>query len=166
MQLPFYPDLFAGQTTPHMSIQSTSLGPAAVATHHPSTDQSFLNIPSFTIFSALVRHGRLLGLSCVYPVARTSPPPTIDIPSSLHPVPLQRELPHLPYIDCLPQPQLRHNLILFNGLIDDEAFCFDLIDSTNFICAGCESWDPKGWSISQRFKERWAVLFDSSLQKP
>lgn len=123
-------------------------------------DPFFLSVPSLTIFSALMKHGRLLGLSCVFPVLQPSPPATADIPLPLHPVPLQKEVPHLPYIDCLPQPKLRHNLILFAGLIDDEAFCFDFIYSSNFISVGSESWDPSGWIISKEFKERWTVLFD------
>ena len=110
----------------------------------------------------MFKHGRMLGLSCVFPAPKASPPPTVDLPLPLHPVPLQREVPHLPYIDCLPQQKLRHNLILFNGLFDEEAFCFDLIESANFVfegIAGGESWDPRAWVISQDFKERWAFLF-------
>jgi hypothetical protein len=132
---------------------------AVATTCQPSTDQAFLNMASFTIFSAMMSHGRLLGLSCLYPAPRQSPPPTLDIPLPLHPVPLQREVPHHPYIDCLPQPKLRHNLILFNGLFDDEAFCFDLISSFYFV-VGNESWDPKGWVITEEFKQKWAFFFD------
>jgi hypothetical protein len=70
------------------------------------------------------------------------------------------EVHHLPYIDCLPLPKLRHNLILFNEVVDDETFCFDLTTSSNFIASGSQSWEPSGWVISPEFKERWAVLFN------
>ena len=63
------------------------------------------------------------------------------------------EVYHLPYIDCLPLPELRHNLILFSGLLDDETFCSDLTSSSNCIAMGSQSWDASGWVISETFKE-------------
>ena len=81
------------------------------------------------------------------------------LPLPLHPVPLQMEILHLPYIDCLPLPALRHNLILFSELVDDEAFCLDLMTSTSFIIVGSQSWDPSGWQVSSDFKSRWPILF-------
>jgi hypothetical protein len=129
-------------------------------THHPGTDAHFLDMPAFTMFSALYSNSRVLGISCLKPGPHQSPPATIDTPSPLHPIPLQQEVSHLPYIDCIPIAKLRHNLILFNGLVDDEDFCLDLTTGSNFIVVGRQSWDPSGWVLSDEFKQRWAVLFD------
>ena len=138
-------------------LTSPIVGPAA---YHPGTDPFFLNIPSFTLFSALHNNSRLLGISCLYPLPRQTPPGGSGLPVPLHPVSLQMEVHHLPYIDCLPLPKLRHNLIAFTGVVDDETFCFDLTTSSNFIVAGSQSWEPSGWIISEEFKERWALLFN------
>lgn len=140
--------------------EETHLRSSPSSTHHPGTDPHFLQVPTFTVFSALYTNGRLLGLSCLYPALSKSAPGTDATPLALHPVPLQTEIPHLPYIDCVPIPKLRHNLILFDGLIDDEDFCFDLVYSSSVIAMGSHSWDPSGWIISEDFKDRWAVLFD------
>jgi hypothetical protein len=155
------PSSLEGQLVPYSSTQPAypSSGPT---TYHPGKDPYFLNMPSFTLFSALRNNGRLLGISCLYPLPRQSPPETSALPIPLHPNSLQMEIHHHPYIDCLPLPKVRHNLILFNGLFDDEAFCFDLTMSSNsnFITVGSPSWEPSGWVISKEFKERWAFLFN------
>ena len=57
----------------------------------------------------------------------------------------------------------RHNLILFNGLVDEDTFCSDLTSSSSCIAVGSQSWDPSGWRISEQFKERWAVLFELTI---
>lgn len=150
--------LLSRQLTPYTRPQHHSASPPS-PTHHPNTDPYFLNIPSFTLFSALHENSRLLGISCLFPVLRQSPPGTTDLPLTLHPVPLQMEVYHLPYIDCLPLPKLRHNLIMYSRLIDDEAFCSDLTSSLNCIAAGSQSWDASGWVISETFTGKWAVLF-------
>ena len=117
--------LEAAQLTPYQSPRIT-FPSAGLATFYPDMDPYFINMPILTVFSALHNNSRMLGISCLYPSRRQSPPGSPDLPLTLHPVSLQMEVPHLPYIDCLPLPKLRHNLVLFNGLVDDETFCFDL----------------------------------------
>lgn len=150
--------LLEGQSIPFVGLKALSTS-STPSINHPGTDPYFLNMPSFTLFSALHNNSRLLGISCLFPSPRQSPPGTTDLPLALHPIPLQLENYHLPYIDCLPLPVLRHNLILFNGLFDDETFCYDLTTSSNCIAKGSQSWDPSGWVISEGFKERWTFLF-------
>jgi hypothetical protein len=132
----------------------------SLPSYHPGTDPFFLSMPSFTLLAAMYANSHLLGISCVFPVPHQFTPVNADIPVPLHPVHLQKDVIHVPYIDCLPIPKLRHNLILFNGLIDDNSFCFDLIYSSGFVVAGSQSWDPSGWVISPAFKEKWSFLFD------
>lgn len=125
----------------------------------PNTDPYFIHMPIESLLSALHNNSRLLGLSCLYPLPRQSAPASIDLPLSLHPVELQMEIYHLPYIDCIPIPYLRHNLILFNEVIDNESFCLDLVGSSSFIITGSQSWEPSGWVICEEFKAKWAILF-------
>ncbi|KIN00629.1 hypothetical protein OIDMADRAFT_180825 [Oidiodendron maius Zn] len=134
--------------------------PVTSSSHpHPVTETHFLHMPIEGLFSALHNNSRLLGISCLFPLPRQSPMGSHELPLPLHPVPLQMEILHLPYIDCLPLPALRHNLILFSELVDDEAFCLDLMSSTSFIIVGSQSWDPSGWQASPDFKSRWPILF-------
>ena len=150
---------YAGVLIPYTRQQTLS-GISPPSPYHPGTDPHYIHMPAFTVFSALYANGRLLGLSCLHPTLSKSPPGTSVVPLALHPVALQTEIPHLPYIDCVPIPRLRHKLILFSGLIDDLAFCFDLVYSSGAFAMGSNSWDPSGWMIPEDFKHRWAILFD------
>ncbi|KAH8819463.1 hypothetical protein F5884DRAFT_848785 [Xylogone sp. PMI_703] len=127
---------------------------------HPRTDPYFITMPTETLFSALYNNGRLLGISCINPLPRRSPPGDTDLPFPLHPVELQMDVLHHPYIDCLPIPKLRHNLIFFAATIDNDEFCRDLVSPSNFTVIGNQSWDPSGWVMSSEFRKKWEFLFD------
>ncbi len=134
--------------------------PNISSTPHPGTDPYFLTIPSFSLFSALENNRRLLGISCLISLSRRSPPDTLDLPLALHPVILQREVVHLPYIDILPLLTLRHNVILFSDLIDYEISWFELTTSSDWKVMGSQSWD-----ISTGFKERRTLFSFNNLSK-
>jgi hypothetical protein len=126
----------------------------------PMTDNHLFTIPGFSLCAALHNNARLQGISCLVPTARTSPPATLDLPFPLHPTPLQMARIHLPYIDCFPIPQLRDKLIMWNGLVDEEDFCADLLGTNSFVVQGMQSWDPAGWVVDRTFKEKWRFLLE------
>ncbi|KAF3198914.1 hypothetical protein TWF679_001703 [Orbilia oligospora] len=95
-------------------------------------------------------------------IARTS-----SAPVSLHPTWFQRTLVHHPWVDLIPLPQMRDNILcgLETGLFDEDELCRELAgaetpDGTtraSFLVWG-ESWDIKSWELSAGFLQRWGFL--------
>jgi len=84
------------------------------------------------------------------------------LPSALQPTKLQREIPHHPWIDILPIPGMRDNLLHAGDSYDDMKLCGDLVgvcggpaDRTALILWG-EPWEPKDWEVSESFSSQWA----------
>ncbi|TGO44698.1 hypothetical protein BCON_0473g00050 [Botryotinia convoluta] len=88
---------------------------------------------------------------------------TIDLsslPLSLHPTPLQRELPHHPWIDLLPIPQLRDNLLRRNNQFDEVELCREMrgvksakLGRRNGIIVWRDPWDESGWEVTETLPE-------------
>jgi hypothetical protein len=126
---------------------------------NPTLDNHFLTVPVFSLCAALHHNARMLGISCLFPTPRISPPASDSLPVLLHPTPLQMTVMHSPYIDSLPIPKLRENLVMWNGLLDEEEFIADLIGTHSLGYGGGQSWDPVSWVIDDIFKEKWLFLF-------
>ena len=83
------------------------------------------------------------------------------IPKCLQPTQLQREREHHPWIDLLPSPRLRDNLLLAEGRYDETDLCNDLIDFEGIthentgLIVWDRPWDQAGWEMSERFVSKW-----------
>jgi hypothetical protein len=100
---------------------------------------------------------------CVLP-ASTNPPQSI--PEQFHPTVVQRTVPHPSYIDAIPHPVWRDNLILAQGNYDEDDLCDDTCgglwdgfpDSEcqlRGIVAWSTPWHVSGWEISEGFFRKW-----------
>ncbi|TGO47625.1 hypothetical protein BCON_0270g00230 [Botryotinia convoluta] len=85
----------------------------------------------------------------------------LKLPPTLRPTDLQTQIPHHPWIDCLPVPQMRQNLIRAGNAYDVMDLCGDLVGlfsagtgRTGMIIWG-EPWDVAGWEVTEGFLERW-----------
>ncbi|TEY43463.1 hypothetical protein BOTCAL_0370g00130 [Botryotinia calthae] len=85
----------------------------------------------------------------------------LALPPSSRPTDVQIQIPHHPWIDCLPVPQMRQNLIRAGDTFDVMEICGDLIGlfsagtgRTGMIIWG-EPWDVAGWEVTEGFLERW-----------
>ncbi|MCJ1380472.1 hypothetical protein MMC17_003577 [Xylographa soralifera] len=79
----------------------------------------------------------------------------------LMPTPLQLSTWHHPFVDLLPSPSLRDNIV--SASFDDaqeEQLCYDL-HLIGFTIWGSQPWDPIGWEVSQEFVDKWSWLLDS-----
>ncbi|TGJ62868.1 hypothetical protein EYR41_012047 [Orbilia oligospora] len=95
-------------------------------------------------------------------VARTS-----SVPVNLHPTWLQRTMVHHPWVDLIPVPQMRDNILcgLETSLFDEDELCRELAGAENndgdmqlsFLVWG-EAWDIKSWELSAGFFSRWRFL--------
>lgn len=88
-------------------------------------------------------------------------------PDVLKPTALQRTVRHHPWLDLLPFPPLRDNMLraLDAGTFDDDELCMDLLEvksgdlsaSPALIVWG-KPWDFRGWEASVSFLKKWGWL--------
>jgi Domain of unknown function (DUF3425) len=93
-------------------------------------------------------------------------PPSLpsEMPSTLAPTALQRQICHPAYINAATLATLRDNLIRALGSFDDDALCLNLLvdlfygDSgpeNNGIMVWTDPWDVSGWEMTEEFVRRW-----------
>ncbi|KAL3462102.1 hypothetical protein BJX64DRAFT_259626 [Aspergillus heterothallicus] len=95
-----------------------------------------------------------------------------SLPPALRPTAIQLSVPHHPWLDLIPFPTLRDNLILLGDDLDDARLCHDmsgrgtpvvseekrLSDSAGEtgVIVWRDPWDPSGWEVTESFLRRWA----------
>ena len=95
---------------------------------------------------------------CVGLVCSWRQPP--DVPETLQPTPLQLTTPHPIWIDRLPFPRMRDNMILLIQMINLEEFYVDLFLKESFhIDRSKASHDPAAYQIDRAFRAKWGYLF-------
>lgn len=93
-----------------------------------------------------------------------------SVPPSLEPTVLQRTIPHEDWIDIIPHPAWRDNVILAAGKFDEDELWADTIGGLfeGFPASECEqrgvvAWSPpwhiSGWEVSEGFWRKWAWSF-------
>jgi len=83
------------------------------------------------------------------------------IPPHLQPTLPQILYPHHPYIDLIPIPRLRENIIML-GMIGGSFNPMELkmdIFREGLFCSKGEAWDGRGWEVAPWFVEKWRLLF-------
>lgn len=88
-------------------------------------------------------------------------------PESLRPTRLQIEIEHHPWVDLLPFPQLRDNMLkgYTSGVFDEDELCIDILglmssqglDDAYLIVWG-EAHDGSSWEVSVGFLRKWGWL--------
>ena len=95
------------------------------------------------------------------------PPPPDTAPSSLRPTQLQKTISHESWVDILPYPAMRDNILLNQENIDVDALCEDFVGGMNEGLSEIESrglilwgepWREDGWEISEGFARKWSSL--------
>ncbi|PYI33845.1 hypothetical protein BP00DRAFT_468713 [Aspergillus indologenus CBS 114.80] len=83
------------------------------------------------------------------------------LPASLQPTLVQRTVVHHPWLDLLPHPAMRDNLILAGEAYDESRLCLDMkgLGSVHGQYSGIiiwsDPWDPSGWEITEPFSRSW-----------
>jgi hypothetical protein len=84
-----------------------------------------------------------------------------SLPPALRPTDYQSQIPHHPWLDLLPDPTLRDNLIRAEGVYDQEQLCADIIglfgagNGRSGLIIWGEPWDPSGWEVTKPFLKYW-----------
>ena len=136
----------------------------------PRSDK-LLVLVKLNVFRALISNSLTLGIpsDVIMDDDATSAfcPPAADVsgilalPRALRPTDLQTLVPHHPWIDCLPVPQMRQNLIRARDTFDVMDLCGDLIGlfsagtGRTGIAVWGEPWDGAGWEVTEEFLRRW-----------
>ncbi|KAL2837242.1 hypothetical protein BJY01DRAFT_46810 [Aspergillus pseudoustus] len=96
--------------------------------------------------------------------------PVHSLPAALRPTRIQLTVPHHPWLDLIPFPTLRDNLILLGEDLDDTQLCHDMSgkavplvpEKRAGLAAGetgvivwRDPWDPSGWEVTESFSRRW-----------
>ncbi|EAW12041.1 DUF3425 domain-containing protein [Aspergillus clavatus NRRL 1] len=86
----------------------------------------------------------------------------LKLPPSLRPTQLQRTVPHHPWLDFFPHPQIRDNLLTTGeDNFDDDQLCCDIMGFWDSGMDGCsllvwgEPSDPKNWEVTEKFLKKW-----------
>lgn len=83
------------------------------------------------------------------------------LPKTLQPTVVQRCIPHHPWLDLLPDPQIRDNLILAGEFEEEAQLCLDMKgdgstrSGKNGIIVWSDPWDPAGWEVTEPFVRSW-----------
>ncbi|KFA81084.1 hypothetical protein S40288_01029 [Stachybotrys chartarum IBT 40288] len=131
------------------------------------------SLTQFNITRALMLNAEVLGLSAGHlhddalsPFVVHGPWPLTmnldaqSLPGGLQPTSFQYNIKHHPWIDLLPIPQLRDNLLQrpLDSYDEDElcrAFTGRGHRRGNGVVVWCEPWDPSGWEITEEFVQSW-----------
>jgi Domain of unknown function (DUF3425) len=130
-----------------------------------------LTLVKFNVFRAMLSNSRTLGFPAEdrmeddalspFPRSQSTGITTFLLPPSLCPTMLQCRVSHHPWIDLLPIPRMRDNLLLAGDSYDDLELCADLIGFYNSattrtgLIVWREPWDPEGWEVTPSFLRRW-----------
>ena len=90
---------------------------------------------------------------------------TPSYPAHLAPTKLQLTITHHPWIDLLPFPAMRDNILKLGEEYDDWPLCYDILEDTSKDYSGLivwgSPWDPNSWEVTEEFARRWTwVLRD------
>ncbi|GKT51151.1 uncharacterized protein ColSpa_11332 [Colletotrichum spaethianum] len=141
----------------------------------PSPDpmsDSLLPLVQFNLFRGLMENMKTLGITlemvcddeCVSPFG-SDPIYNVQtewtLPFFLKPTEMQLTSEHHPWLDLLPLPRMRDNLIKAGQDWNDEELCLDMIGNGDapsgqggMILWG-EPWDPNNWEVTEDFVEKW-----------
>lgn len=138
------------------------------------TSDHLLTLTKVNVFRACGHNLRLIGFSmddmhddAISPFntapspEESSPLENSDIPLTLRPTKVQRTVPHHPWLDFFPLPNMRDNLIRAGDDWDDEALCHDLMGFWNSSSGNAgllvwgEPWDVRNWELTEAFLKKW-----------
>ncbi|MCJ1404790.1 hypothetical protein MMC11_008016 [Xylographa trunciseda] len=160
---------------PYASFRTTGQ-PSPLPLSFPlSADHCLITLVQYNVVRAIMFNMSILsmmdhlplgcGESLQIPRFGTIPPDMI--PSDLQSSPLQKSIPHLFWIDAIPFPKVRDNLILMSGKYDSDDLFYDLgqglyegfddAERRGYLVWG-DPWSLYGWEISEGFVRKWGFL--------
>ncbi|TFA97409.1 hypothetical protein CCMA1212_010866 [Trichoderma ghanense] len=99
-------------------------------------------------------------------------PSQLALPASLQPTDLQQRELHHPWLDLIPFPRFRDNVLrklAFSTEWDETELCEDLTGAgrlqlscsrPGFMVWGEDSWDARNWEVTEEFAHKWHGVLD------
>ncbi|KUJ16704.1 uncharacterized protein LY89DRAFT_561096, partial [Mollisia scopiformis] len=93
-----------------------------------------------------------------------------NLPETMRPTRLQREIPHHPEADMFPFPEYRDNLILAGKEVDDVELCMDILygvdpeeirgsaSGRTGLIVWDDPWLQTSWEVEEGFARKWKRL--------
>ncbi|KAI0131676.1 hypothetical protein F4776DRAFT_154360 [Hypoxylon sp. NC0597] len=151
--------------------------------HSPSRDQELLfpltldhliPLVQYNFIRGVLTNMAILGYQNAFPpecsrhwINMPLFPTPSTIPESLQPTTLQLSIPHEPWIDLIPDKQMRDNAILAMGAFTREDIEEDVTGSISGkghlleltgLLAWDEPWRAEGWELTEGFIKKWPFL--------
>ncbi|KAI8634394.1 hypothetical protein F5Y19DRAFT_210163 [Xylariaceae sp. FL1651] len=139
-----------------------------------SPDHRLLVLIQLNAFRAMMTNMALLGILERLPLecgavlfAKDFPPKPDVLPPSLQETWLQQTTPHDMWIDTVPCPVMRDNILSYLSFVDGDEFCEDVmgglfegyndIELKGILVWG-DPWSVTGWEITEGFAKKWSFL--------
>ncbi|KAI0887273.1 uncharacterized protein GGS22DRAFT_156597 [Annulohypoxylon maeteangense] len=140
----------------------------------PLTSDHLITLVQYNFVRGVLTNMAILGIQNAFPpecsrhwVGMPLFPAPSGIPESLQPTALQLSTPHEPWIDLIPDKQMRDNTILLIGVVTREDVEDDvtgllfgkvkLLEMTGML-AWDTPWDTNGWELTEGFIKKWPLL--------
>ncbi|KAI0968073.1 hypothetical protein F4678DRAFT_232758 [Xylaria arbuscula] len=139
-----------------------------------SPDHRLIVLIQLNAFRAMLTNMALLSIIERLPTecgmvlyAKDFPPPPDVLPPSLQDTWLQQNTPHDLWVDTFPFPKMRDNLLSYDGIIDEDDLCADVMGglfegfddiALNGLLVWGEPWSEEGWEVTPGFIKRWGFL--------
>ncbi len=129
----------------------------------PPPRDTHVIVQGMQTLSALVANANILQIRCGPPYelgVRISS--SSETPATLSPTELQSRLPHFPYVDLIPFPSMRDQLLKSSQSIDRDEIWLDLAMG-GFSVWGITPWDKRGWEVHVDFAKKWWWLMTDEV---
>jgi len=139
-------------------------------------DHRLITLVQYNVLRATITNMAILSILHTMPTecrADTAVPTHLlfDLPSLVPPAlqatALQQSVAHEPWIDAVPIPAMRDNLILNYDSIDQDDLCCDLLGglyegfddvALTGVIVWSQPWHVGGWEVSEGFARKWGFL--------
>ncbi|KAL7917411.1 hypothetical protein ACQKWADRAFT_325765 [Trichoderma austrokoningii] len=129
------------------------------------TNDLTLNMPGMLTLAALLTNKYILAIDCSRLIHGIHIKPSVPTPPALTPTALQESKAHLPYIDFLPFPHFRDNLLRAGDIVQPTEIWNDMV-SGKLRVWGKTPWDRRGWEMQEEFVNKWWwVIADDILEE-
>ncbi|KAK9368229.1 hypothetical protein V1509DRAFT_640110 [Lipomyces kononenkoae] len=140
-----------------------------------SPDHHLITLVQYNVLRAIITNVHILRLENIFfaecgaalTISALPSPHSSTIPSAFTPTAVQNSVPHEVWMDTVPFPQMRDNLILNIGKYDADDLCVDMVGGLyegyddirlRGILVWTNPWSEESWEVTEGFLNKWNFL--------